>query len=229
MHENLDLGFFIGYLMARIRTIKPEFFSSEDITSISPLSRLFYVSLWCESDREGRLEWKPGTFKLRYFPADNCDISAMTSELVNRGLIVLYTIDDRTFAEIPTFKEHQVINNRESESTILPRVKVASQRVKAEGRKEGREGKERKDEIQNRPNGVSDSVWNDFLKIRKAKKAPLTETAMLRIEAEASKAGYSIEQALQTCCARGWQSFDADWVTGKKAPLVEGGLLPGAI
>ena len=46
--------------MSRIRSIKPEFFTSEDIVSMTPLARLFYVSLWCEADREGRLDWKPG-------------------------------------------------------------------------------------------------------------------------------------------------------------------------
>jgi len=129
--------------MARIRCIKPEFFSSEDITSLTPLSRLFYVSLWCESDRVGRLEWKPGTFKLRYFPADSCDILAMGKELSDAGLIVIYEAEGKTYAEIPTFEEHQVINNREAQSTIPARVKVACARVKAEGRKEGkgREGK----------------------------------------------------------------------------------------
>ncbi len=134
--------------MARIRSIKPEFFTSEDICSLSPLSRLFYVSLWCESDRVGRLAWKPNTFKLRYFPGDACDIHAMGAELVAANLIVLYEVDGKQYAEIPTFETHQVINNREAESCIPakpadenPRVKVASVRVKAEGRKEGK-GKE---------------------------------------------------------------------------------------
>lgn len=131
--------------MARIRTIKPEFFTSEDIVSLTPLSRLFYVSLWCESDREGRLEWKPGTFKMRYFPGDSCDIHAMGDELVANKLIVIYAVDGKTYAEIPTFKEHQIINNRETLSSIPPRVNHASTtrqpRVKAEG-KEGREGRE---------------------------------------------------------------------------------------
>lgn len=142
--------------MARIRTIKPEFFTSEDIVSLSPLSRLFYVSLWCESDREGRLEWKTGTFKMRYFPGDNCDIVAMGQELVAAGLVVLYEANGKKYAEIPTFKEHQVINNREQESVIPSkndgedsRVKVACTRDQAEGRKEGKEGKEGKEE----PNG----------------------------------------------------------------------------
>jgi hypothetical protein len=43
--------------VARIRTIKPEFFTSEDIVSLPPLTRLLYIALWCEADKEGRLAW----------------------------------------------------------------------------------------------------------------------------------------------------------------------------
>ncbi len=139
--------------MSRIRTIKPEFFSSEDIASMSPLARLFYVSMWCESDREGRFEWKLGTFKLRYFAADIVDLFELSKELIDRGLIVLYEVGGKKFAEIPTFKEHQVINNREGDSKIPARVEHPSvtreSGVKAEG-KEGREGKgkERKEGVE---------------------------------------------------------------------------------
>lgn len=107
--------------MARIRTIKPEFFTSEDIVSLSPLARLFYVSLWCEADREGRFEWKPKTFKLRYLPGDDCDVDALGQELIDAGLIVLYEADGKLYAEIPTFAKHQIINNREAASEIPAR------------------------------------------------------------------------------------------------------------
>ena len=102
--------------MARIRTIKPEFFTSEDIVSLSPLARLLYQATWCEADKDGRLVWKPRTFKLRYFPADNCDIEAMCAELVNAGLVKLY---GEGLAYIPSFGKHQHINPRESAS-VLP-------------------------------------------------------------------------------------------------------------
>lgn len=132
--------------MARIRTIKPEFFTSADIASLTPLSRLFYVSMWCEADREGRIAWNPKTFKLRYFPADDCDISEVAQEVVDAGLIVLYVVDGKQYGEIPSFSQHQVINNREADSSLPenPRVKDASARVQGEGRKEGKERKERK-------------------------------------------------------------------------------------
>lgn len=133
--------------MARIRTIKPEFFTSSDIVSLTPLARLFYVSLWCEADREGRLPWNTKTLKMRYLPGDDCSVDELASELVDSGLIVIYEIAGKLYAEIPTFKQHQVINNRESESVIPANDRDASftreSGVQAEGR-EGKEGKEGK-------------------------------------------------------------------------------------
>lgn len=130
--------------MARIRTIKPEFFTSEDIVSLSPLARLFYVSLWCEADREGRLSWRPKTLKFRYFPADECDVDTVATELTDAGLVILYEVDGAMYAEIPTFARHQVINNRESQSVLPSRVFDASKQRKSGDQGEGKEGKERK-------------------------------------------------------------------------------------
>lgn len=112
--------------MARIRTIKPDFFTSEDIVGISPLARLLYIATWLEADREGRFVWRPKTLKLRYLPGDQCAIEMLADELVSAGLVMTYEINGQTFAEIPTFAKHQVINNRETGSTIPPRVTDAS-------------------------------------------------------------------------------------------------------
>lgn len=101
--------------MARIRTIKPDFFTSEDITELSPLARLLYIGLWCEADREGRMVWKPKTFKSRYLPDDPCDILQLAQELVERNLVVEYG-DGLAF--IPTFLDHQHINPREAASVL---------------------------------------------------------------------------------------------------------------
>lgn len=132
--------------MARIRTIKPEFFTSEDIVALTPWARLLYIALWCEADREGRLRWKPATFKMRYLPADNVNVIDLCQELIDRGLVVTYQGDiDKgieknrelfdnsldTLAYIPKFYLHQQINNRETPSVLPsplsePRVTDAS-------------------------------------------------------------------------------------------------------
>lgn len=62
------------------------------------------------------------------------------------------------------------------------------------------------------PDGVSDSVWQDYLSVRKAKKAALTPTALKGIEREARKAGIPLEDALRICCERGWAGFKAEWI-----------------
>lgn len=138
--------------MARIRTIKPEFFTSEDIVSLSPMARLLYIALWCEADREGRMAWKPRTFKMRYLPADNCDVDGLCQELIDARLVVLY---GDGLAYIPKFRQHQHLNPREAPSNLPEpdasgtrgsRVEHASVTVEtrdsdAQG---GREGKGRK-------------------------------------------------------------------------------------
>ena len=71
----------------------------------------------------------------------------------------------------------------------------------------------------NRPETVSEQVWQDFQTLRRAKKAPLTSSALSKIDKEAGKAGILLEAALIECCARGWVGFKADWMKGKDEPL----------
>jgi hypothetical protein len=214
--------------MARIRTIKPEFFTSADILALTPIARLFYVSLWCEADREGLLKWDTDTLKFRYFPKDKVDIEVLGAELAEQGLIVILVGDDgKEYVEIPSFKSHQIINNRESESTLLSRVKHASPRDQGEGKeRKGMEGKARAEQPASRPaarssfsaeaelksNGVSDQVIADWLALRKSKKATVTATALRDILAEASKAKLTLERALIIACRRGWTGFESSWL-----------------
>ncbi len=62
------------------------------------------------------------------------------------------------------------------------------------------------------PIGVSESVWNDFLTLRKAKKMAVTQTALKGISREAEKANKPLEEVLAICCERGWGGFKAEWL-----------------
>ena len=134
-----------GCDMARIRTIKPEFFTSEDIVALQPFARLLYIALWCEADREGRLTWRPQTFKMRYLPADNVDITGLCSELTERKLVQLY---GDGYAFIPRFASHQHVNPREAASKLpdpgMARNDVsATRKARVSDTHVGREGKDR--------------------------------------------------------------------------------------
>jgi len=66
------------------------------------------------------------------------------------------------------------------------------------------------------PDGLDVSVWQDWLKIRKSKKAPLTATAWKLFVNECEKANWTIEDAIKECCLRNWASFKADWMKEKQ-------------
>jgi hypothetical protein len=69
-----------------------------------------------------------------------------------------------------------------------------------------------------KPADVEDQTWEDFQALRKRKGSPLTVTALNGIEAEARKAGWSLEAAIAKCITRGWQGFEAEWVQQSTGP-----------
>lgn len=68
-----------------------------------------------------------------------------------------------------------------------------------------------------RPDDVEEKLWADFMTIRKAKKAPITDTAVAGIRRECGKAGIEFREAVAMCCERGWQTFKADWLKDRFA------------
>ena len=72
------------------------------------------------------------------------------------------------------------------------------------------------------PADIPEQLAKDFSEIRKAKKSPITKTAMDGIEREAEKAGISLKTALETCCQRGWAGFKAEWMSRNSSPVVGG-------
>jgi hypothetical protein len=150
--------------VARIRTIKPEFFTSADVVALSPLARLLFIGLWGVADREGRMKWRPGDFKLQILPGDACEVDDLCGEILERGLVVLY---GDGLAHIPTFLDHQSINPRETASKLPPpgacatRADASNLDVNAQRGKEGngREGNEKEEEAARAPEGAALAAW----------------------------------------------------------------------
>ncbi|MGF6837026.1 uncharacterized protein YdaU (DUF1376 family) [Paraburkholderia youngii] len=68
--------------------------------------------------------------------------------------------------------------------------------------------------------GVEPKVARDWLRLRKEKRLAPTETAFEGVLGEAKKAGISMNDALLTCCKRGWGGFEAKWISDKPLSLV---------
>jgi uncharacterized protein YdaU (DUF1376 family) len=65
------------------------------------------------------------------------------------------------------------------------------------------------------PVGVSESIFKDYLEVRKAKKAKWTQTALKGLQREADKAKMSLQDVLQLCCERNWVGFKAEWANSQ--------------
>jgi uncharacterized protein YdaU (DUF1376 family) len=63
-----------------------------------------------------------------------------------------------------------------------------------------------------KPEDVAVKTWADWQTLRKAKRAPITDTVLDGARAEAGKADMSLDAFLQVWCVRGSQGLQADWL-----------------
>lgn len=98
--------------MARIRSIKPEFWTSAQVLECSRNARLLFIGLWTFADDHGRHPDSPKQCKAEVFPADDLsidEVERMLSELSANNLITRYVVDGRGFLQI-TGWHHQRID-----------------------------------------------------------------------------------------------------------------------
>lgn len=86
--------------MARIRTVKPEFWTSEQVVECSTTARLLFLGLWNFCDDRGVHPASIKTLKMRVFPADDFsmeDISGWVNELIKNGLLKTFQNESQTY------------------------------------------------------------------------------------------------------------------------------------
>jgi len=103
-----------------MRTIKPGFFTNEDLSEVTPLGRLLFIGLWTLADREGRLEDRPRKLKYTLLPLDECDVDALLADLAARGFIVRYEANGKRYIQVVNFIKHQQPHYKEVASEIPP-------------------------------------------------------------------------------------------------------------
>lgn len=100
--------------MARIRSVKPTFATSEAIAALSVPARLHFILLWTYADDEGRGLDNARLLKGALWPLDDDitagDVEDYQDELERAGRLVRYEVDGRSYFEICNFQEHQKPN-----------------------------------------------------------------------------------------------------------------------
>jgi hypothetical protein len=204
------------------RYLKPGVRDSEAIDNLSPQAEILFYRLLVTVDDFGRFDARPAMIKAQCFPIkDSISIGKckdLLDELNNKGLIYIYEAGGKLnlmmckWDNVPRAKEskypaptdvclhlHTSVNqvNTDAPLTVtVTKTKTETKTVEP-------------------PEGVSQEVWDSFVKQRKAKRAQVTQLVIDGIAKQAQEAGWTLEAALQEVVIRNWQSFKAEWVAVK--------------
>lgn len=102
--------------MARIRTIKPEFWGSPDTAAASPRARLLYIAMWNWADDYGVGQWTERELLGFAFPNDHDvtveDFPHIVKEVADTFGTTFYTNRGRRYYAIPAWDAHQKTERR---------------------------------------------------------------------------------------------------------------------
>lgn len=98
--------------MARIRSVKPEYWTSEQVMHMSRDARLLFIGLWNFCDDNGIHPASALTLKAQVFPADLLtadQVMAFVDEMIEQGLVEEYEAGGRAFWRVTGWHSHQRI------------------------------------------------------------------------------------------------------------------------
>lgn len=205
--------------MARIRTVKPEFFTSEQVADCSPTARLLFIGMWCFCDDGGVHPASVKRLKMEVFPADAMNdkqISGFVDELIKAELLTEFSGNDGKNYWQVTGWHHQKIEKKNfrypqktDDSTTIRRPFADHSATEGKGRESnGEEGKEVTPSGVVLPDWVPVREWNDWVSIR-PKKSNKPETLQKNIEKLDAwrKKNHSVKEILDYSIAGGYQGL----------------------
>ena len=102
--------------MPRIRTVKPEFFTSPDTAAASMEARLLFIAMWCWADDYGIGELNLLGLRAFAFPEDDPhlsnDIQSLCKEVQSAYNVKFYKVGRRSYFQILTWDDHQKTQRR---------------------------------------------------------------------------------------------------------------------
>jgi len=99
--------------MSRIRTVKPDFWVSEQVISCSPFARLLFIGLWNFCDDHGVHPASYVRLKAEIFPMDSFSIEEVkqwVDELIANDLLREYAVNNKRYWIVTGWHNHQRID-----------------------------------------------------------------------------------------------------------------------
>lgn len=118
----------LGEQLARIRTIKPDFWDDDAVGAMSRDARLMFIATWNLADDEGIVRWTAAYLKAHVFMYDDdittADVEALMEELVEREMVFPYVAGKarQKLAYVVNFRKHQRINRPQPSKLPPPSI-----------------------------------------------------------------------------------------------------------
>lgn len=105
--------------MSRIRSIKPEFWTSEQVVSMSRDARLLFIAMWNFADDFGIIPASAKSLKMKALPGDDITIeqvNGLIREMIDQGLVVAFESekDGQQYLEVTGWNRHQRVDRPNS-------------------------------------------------------------------------------------------------------------------
>ena len=149
-----------GDKMARIRTIKPEFWTDPALMECSLSARLLFIGILNFADDEGNIEAHEKMIKVQVFPGDSIKIGPLIKSLIKQNLLIPYVVNERNYYHIRGFKKHQLINRPSAPKCPLYEYSLRTPEVLTP------EGKGREGIGGDSKGGDSKSIYGEFKNVK---------------------------------------------------------------
>lgn len=212
--------------MARIRTIKPEFWTSEQVMECEPVTRLLFIGLWNFCDDYGNHPASPKTIKALVFPGDDFSpaiIDRMLEELSTNRLIAFYEHSGKRYLHVRGWKHQKIDKPSRKHPAFVEPESGEDQEGDTGGTGdtdaelfaiEGEEATPEKgvapkhkaakfDPLTARPANVTEKAWADWCQHRREIRKPLTAKACEQ-QAKALEGHHSPDEVLRQSIGNGW-------------------------
>ena len=97
--------------MARIRNIKPDFWTDEKLVELETWERLLFIGLWNFADDEGYMPYSPKRIKMQIFPGDSLEVSRGIQSLISIGAVELFDSEFGQVLHVSKWSKHQKVSN----------------------------------------------------------------------------------------------------------------------
>lgn len=109
-------------LVARMRSVKPEFWADPSLARLSRDARLLYISLWNFADEHSRMFGDPRFVKGHAFPYDDdltvARIAELLAELSAAGKVQPYWVSGEAYLFLPRLDKHQRLESEKVPSRL---------------------------------------------------------------------------------------------------------------